>query len=367
MAAKTYGRTALTGGTAGSLDEYDADNLNDGDRCMTVLSTGVYYIHRLNATSGAVESSPDVIKPDSGGGVSPYVGDKRWVLSSTGSLVISDLTASKPVFTDASKKLVSTGTLGVDQGGTGAVTLDDGGLVVGNTTGAVEVVAPGATTTILVGGGAATKPTWETVTGTGAPVKANTPTLVTPLLGTPTSGDLQNCTAAVEGTKGVSPLASDAESVTGTSDTVVVTPGNLTARLAAPGAIGGTTPAAGSFTTLGASGDVNVTGNLISAAGVIIDYVSVNDAARTNTTLSTDHIVGFIALTATRNYQISSEDIAQAGRVFIVKDEVGKAATFPITISTEGAETIDGAATISISSNYGAVYLYSNGSNLFIY
>ena len=198
MAAKTYGRTALTGGAAGSLDEYDADNLNDGDRCMTVLSTGVYYIHRLNATSGAVESSPDVIKPDSGGGVSPYVGDKRWVLSSTGSLVISDLTASKPVFTDASKKLVSTGTLGVDQGGTGAVTLDDGGLVVGNTTGAVEVVAPGATTTILVGGGAATKPTWETVTGTGAPVKANTPTLVTPLLGTPTSGDLQNCTAAVE-------------------------------------------------------------------------------------------------------------------------------------------------------------------------
>ena len=133
------------------------------------------------------------------------------------------------------------------------------------------------------------------------------------------------------------------------------------------GIIGSNTPAAGSFTTLGASGDVNVTGNLISAAGVIIDYVSVNDAARTNTTLSTDHIVGFIALTATRNYQISSEDIAQAGRVFIVKDEVGKAATFPITISTEGAETIDGAATISISSNYGAVYLYSNGSNLFIY
>ncbi len=89
MAAKTYGRTALTGGAPGSLDEYDADNLNDGDRCLTVLSTGVYYIHRLNATSGAAESSPDVVKPDSGGGVSPYVGDKRWVACSSGTLVIT--------------------------------------------------------------------------------------------------------------------------------------------------------------------------------------------------------------------------------------------------------------------------------------
>ena len=38
-------------------------------------------------------------------------------------------------------------------------------------------------------------------------------------------------------------LSTDAESVTGASDAVVVTPGTLTARLAAPGAIGGTTPA----------------------------------------------------------------------------------------------------------------------------
>ena len=282
MAAKTYGRTALTGGAAGSLDEYDADNLNDGDRCMTVLSTGVYYIHRLNATSGAVESSPDVIKPDSGGGVSPYVGDKRWVVCSSGTLVI-----------------------------TGALTVDG-----------VLTVKPDGTNEVL---------------------QVNDGSL-----------DLSDGNAGTAGTATI-----DAS-------------GNLSynkniSAVDLDGIIGSNTPAAGSFTTLGASGDVNVTGNLISAAGVIIDYVSVNDAARTNTTLSTDHIVGFIALTATRNYQISSEDIAQAGRVFIVKDEVGKAATFPITISTEGAETIDGAATISISSNYGAVYLYSNGSNLFIY
>jgi hypothetical protein len=38
-------------------------------------------------------------------------------------------------------------------------------------------------------------------------------------------------------------IGTDEQAVTGTSDSVVVTPGNLTARLAAPGAIGGTTPA----------------------------------------------------------------------------------------------------------------------------
>ena len=42
----------------------------------------------------------------------------------------------------------------------------------------------------------------------------------------------------------------DAESVTGTSLIVAVTPASLTARLAAPGAIGGTTPSSGAFTTL---------------------------------------------------------------------------------------------------------------------
>ena len=79
---------------------------------------------------------------------------------SASSITDTGLTASKPVFTDGSKVLTSSGTLGVNQGGTGATTLDDGGIVIGNVAGAVEVVAPGLTTEILVGGGLATKPAW---------------------------------------------------------------------------------------------------------------------------------------------------------------------------------------------------------------
>ena len=61
-------------------------------------------------------------------------------------------------------------------------------------TGAQQTLANGATTEVLVGGGASALPVWTTASGSGAPVRATSPTLVTPLLGTPTSWTLTNCT-----------------------------------------------------------------------------------------------------------------------------------------------------------------------------
>lgn len=61
----------------------------------------------------------------------------------------------------------------------------EGTLLMGNGAGAPSWLAAGATTDILVGGGAA-DPVWTAATGTGAPVRANTPTLITPVLGAAT-------------------------------------------------------------------------------------------------------------------------------------------------------------------------------------
>lgn len=61
-------------------------------------------------------------------------------------------------------------------------------------TGAQQTLANGATTEVLVGGGASALPVWTTATGSWSPVRATSPTLVTPLLGTPTSWTLTNCT-----------------------------------------------------------------------------------------------------------------------------------------------------------------------------
>jgi hypothetical protein len=72
----------------------------------------------------------------------------------------SSLTASKPVFTNGSKNLVSTGTLGVDQGGTGLTTLTANNVILGNGTSTPLFVAPGTAGNVLTSNGT----TWSSTT-----------------------------------------------------------------------------------------------------------------------------------------------------------------------------------------------------------
>jgi len=57
-------------------------------------------------------------------------------------------------------------------------------------TGAQQTLANGATTEVLVGGGASALPVWTTATGSGAPVRATSPTVTTP-----TIAQINNATA----------------------------------------------------------------------------------------------------------------------------------------------------------------------------
>jgi len=81
-----------------------------------------------------------------------------------GSISNTALTASKPVFTDANKVLVSTGTLGVDQGGSGAATFTDNGVLIGNAASAFSVTAVGTDGQVFLGASGA-NPTWGTMSG----------------------------------------------------------------------------------------------------------------------------------------------------------------------------------------------------------
>jgi len=65
--------TGLTGGTATDLDFIDGDELSNDDFAFTLVGS-LLYVHKLDATSGAAESSPDVIAPDTN------PGNKRWLL-----------------------------------------------------------------------------------------------------------------------------------------------------------------------------------------------------------------------------------------------------------------------------------------------
>jgi len=82
----------------------------------------------------------------------------------------SSLTASKPVFTDASKNLVSTGTLGADQGGTGLTTTTPYSIVFSGTTatGVFQAAAgPGTATHVLTSNGAGALPTFQAPAASG--------------------------------------------------------------------------------------------------------------------------------------------------------------------------------------------------------
>lgn len=83
----------------------------------------------------------------------------------------SSLTASKPVFTNGSKNLVSTGTLGVDQGGTGLSTTTAYSVVFTGTTatGNFQATAgPGTSGYILTSNGAGALPTFQAPAASGA-------------------------------------------------------------------------------------------------------------------------------------------------------------------------------------------------------
>jgi hypothetical protein len=75
-------------------------------------------------------------------------------------VIDSSLTANKPVFTNGSKNLVSTGTLGVDQGGTGLTTLTANNVILGNGTSNPLFVAPGTSGNVLTSNGT----TWTSAT-----------------------------------------------------------------------------------------------------------------------------------------------------------------------------------------------------------
>ena len=114
-------------------------------------------------------------------------------------------------FPNASATVLTTNTaVTVAQGGTGRTTGTTAyGLIAAGTTptGAQQTLPAGLTTQILVGGGTGALPAWTTATGSGAPVRATSPTLTTPNLGTPSAITLTNGTGLPQ--SGVTNLTTD--------------------------------------------------------------------------------------------------------------------------------------------------------------
>lgn len=112
---------------------------------------------------------------------------------SNGGTGLSTLTAANRALYSTSSSALTAGTLPVAAGGTGATTLT--GYVKGSGTSAFTAASTVPTsdltgTLAVANGGTGV----TTSTGSGSNVLSTSPTLVTPILGTPTSGTLTNCT-----------------------------------------------------------------------------------------------------------------------------------------------------------------------------
>jgi len=113
-----------------------------------------------------------------------------------------------------------------------------------------------------------------------------------------------------------------------------------------------------------ADGAGAVDSQFIQSYGAIFRHITVVNAA-TYDLLPSDDILN-VTYTATGAVTITLPTAqCVAGRTIVIKDAGGNAGTNNITIDTEGSETIDGAATEVISSNYDSVTIYSDGSNWF--
>lgn len=85
------------------------------------------------------------------------------------------------------------------------------------------------------------------------------------------------------------------------------------------------------------------------------------------TALTTDFIVGVTSTAAARTITLPAAATAVVGCIYVIKDESGAAATNNITVDGNGSETIDGATTYVINTNYGAVCLYTDGTAWYLY
>ena len=151
------------------------------------------------------------------------------------SSLVSSFSAGTTGFTPSSATtgaVTLAGTLATTNGGTGLTSFTSGGAVYATSTSALTT----GTLPVTAGGTGVT-----TSTGSGSNVLNTSPTLVTPLLGTPTSGTLTNCTGLplTTGVTGTLPVANGGTGATSlTANNVILGNGTSAVQFVAPGTSG---------------------------------------------------------------------------------------------------------------------------------
>lgn len=117
------------------------------------------------------------------------------------------------------------------------------------------------------------------------------------------------------------------------------------------------------YFTNGSGTAVQVTtgGSLVAAPATFqtLGYTSIN----TNLTIGASDTFVFIEVdtSASRTITLPLASSVTQGRVYAIKDSDGTSNSFPMTIDTQGSDTIDGASSIARDSNYSATWVITDG------
>lgn len=139
--------------------------------------------------------------------------------------------------------------------------------------------------------------------------------------------------------------------------------GDTNTGLYSPGADNVALMAGGGFSILGDTVSTNIYRIMRPQGGVAYAY---NATAISLTVTTSMYIVAVTDTSAARTITLPSAP-SYSGTTFVIKDESGGAATNNISVVVSGGvKTIDGLTTQTISTNYGSMTVYYNGSNYFI-
>lgn len=156
-ASATDNAIARFDSTTGKLIQNSAVTIADTSGNMA--GVGTINTHTIPGGTGTLALTSQITGTNSG--------------TNTGDVTLSGtpdyITISGQVITRGAVDLAAdvTGTLPVANGGTGATTLGDAGVLIGNGTGAVAVTGAGTSGQVLTSNGAGVDPTFQTISGTG--------------------------------------------------------------------------------------------------------------------------------------------------------------------------------------------------------
>lgn len=117
------------------------------------------------------------------------------------------------------------------------------------------------------------------------------------------------------------------------------------------------------YWTNGAGNSVQITsgGSVVTSPGTVqsLERTPIN----TDTTISPSDTFVMLAVdtTSSRTITLPLASSVASGRIYCIKDESGMSNTNPLTIDTQGGDTIDLAASQSLISNFGCIWVSGDG------